>query len=67
MIDLAVFRIIVSLWTLADVIDDGEESVGVDFFGSDLLPVQDVLACIRGISTWKVDVLLLQAKEVQDR
>lgn len=43
-IDLAVFWIIVGLWSFGDVIDDGEESVGVDLFGPDFLPVEDVLA-----------------------
>ena len=43
-VDLAVFWVSVGLWPFGHVVDDGKESVGVDLFGSDLLPVQDVLA-----------------------
>ena len=41
---LAIARVSMSLGPFSNIVNNGKESVGIDFFGSDLLPVQNVLS-----------------------
>lgn len=41
---LAIARVGMGLGSFSYVVNNGKESVSIDFFGSDLLPVQNVLS-----------------------
>lgn len=44
MLDLAVARIVLSLGTFSNIVNNGKEGICVNFFGSNLLPIQNVLS-----------------------
>jgi hypothetical protein len=43
-LDFAVARIVLSLGAFSNVVNDSKEGIGIDFFGSYLLPIQNVLS-----------------------
>jgi hypothetical protein len=42
MVDLAIIGICMGLGAFSYIINNGEESIGVDFLGSNLLPIKTV-------------------------